>query len=134
MSMTNKSRVIFFDGVCGLCNSFVDFIISIDKEKKFSFSPLQSEFAKQQLGPIDVEELKSVVVNINGQTYRKSLAVFQVLRELGGGWKLLSGLNFLPNRFLDFGYDLVAENRYRLFGKKDSCRLPTPEERERFIL
>lgn len=127
-------KVIFFDGYCGLCNGFVDFVMKIDKNGVFKFSPLQSEFAKAHLKPEDIQQLKSVVVLIEDRTFRKAPAVMEVFRELGGGWKALSTLGVLPSGILNLGYDLVAENRYRLFGKRETCRLPTPEERTRFIL
>ena len=127
-------NIIYFDGVCGLCNGFVDFIMKIDREGKFKFSPLQSEFAQARLLPKYTQDLKSVVVEIDGEIYEKSDAVFRVFELLGGGWKLLSKLKILPSSLRNTGYDLVAEMRYKIFGKKDTCRLPTPEEKERFIL
>lgn len=127
-------KIVFFDGYCGLCNGFVDFMMKVDKEGQFKFSPLQSEYAKANLSPSDVEDLKSVVVLIDGKTYRKAEGVFKALASLGGIWKLSALSAIVPSGILNFGYNLVAENRYRLFGKRDTCRLPTPEERARFIL
>ncbi len=127
-------KVIFFDGYCGLCNGFVDFVMKIDKAGVFKFSPLQSDFAKANLKLEDIQQLKSVVVLIDGKTFRKAQAVMKVFAQLQGGWKALSTLGLLPSGILNLGYDLVAENRYRLFGKRETCRLPTPEERTRFIL
>lgn len=127
-------NVIFFDGVCGLCNGFVDFILKLDKAGQFKFSPLQSDYAKASLPAEFVADLDSVVVQVGGRTLRKSKAVFAVLKELGGAWGVLGLVGLLPEGFLNRAYDLVAENRYKLFGKKDSCRIPTPEERARFIL
>jgi predicted DCC family thiol-disulfide oxidoreductase YuxK len=126
-------KVIFFDGVCGLCNGFVDFIIKIDKEKKFYFSPLQSEYAQKNLPPEFTLDLKSVVYKEDDQYYSKSAAVMKVLAELGGIWKLAILGHLLPSSILNWAYDLVAENRYKLFGKKETCRLPTPDERSRFV-
>lgn len=126
-------KVIFFDGVCGLCNGFIDFIMKIDTEKKFHFSPLQSEYAQKNLPPEFTRDLKSVVYKENDHCYSKSEAVLKVLTELGGIWKLASLGKLLPSPFLNWGYDLVAENRYKIFGKKETCRLPTPEERSRFV-
>lgn len=127
-------NVIYFDGVCGLCNGFIDFIMKIDKKGIFHFSPLQSEHAKKNLPKEFVEDLDSVVVQIDGQTLRKSKAVFAVLRKLGGIWGIASSVGSLPESFLNMAYDMVAENRYKIFGKKETCRLPTPEERSRFLL
>src|SRR5690606_28179221 len=105
-----------------------------DKEQLFQFSPLQSEYAKQNLPEDYTRDLTSVVVQLDGQTLRKARAALAVFHELGGIWKGVSMFGFLPQSILNWGYDLVATNRYKLFGKKDSCRLPTPEERERFLL
>ena len=127
-------NVIYFDGVCGLCNGFVDFIIKIDRDSKFHFSPLQSEHAKKSLPPEFVKDLDSVVVQIDGKTLRKSKAVFAVLKKLGGVWGVASALGVLPEGVMNKAYDMVAENRYKIFGKKETCRLPTPEERSRFLL
>lgn len=127
-------NIIYFDGVCGLCNGFVDFIMKIDTAGKFKFSPLQSEFAKSRLLPRYTEDLKSVVVEIDGEILEKSDAVFKVFVTLGGKWKIAAKLKILPLFLRNAGYDLVAEMRYKIFGKKDTCRLPTPEEKERFIL
>ncbi len=126
--------MIFFDGYCGLCNGFVDFMLKVDRNKIFQFSPLQSEFAKQTLKSSDTQDLKSVVVFIHGETFRKAPAVLRVFKELGGFWAWLSLLSFLPEAFLNFCYDVIAENRYKLFGKRETCRIPTPEEKARFIL
>jgi predicted DCC family thiol-disulfide oxidoreductase YuxK len=127
-------NVIFFDGYCGLCNGFIDFMMKVDKKGIFKFSPLQSEFAKQHVDSSDIKELKSVVILIEGKTYRKAEGVLKALSLLGGVWKSSLLLTALPNKILNVGYDLVAENRYSLFGKRETCRLPSPEERSRFIL
>jgi predicted DCC family thiol-disulfide oxidoreductase YuxK len=130
----DKQNVIFFDGVCGLCNGFVDFIISIDKKAQFKFSPLQSEYAQQTLPRELTMNLDSVVFLQDGKTYRKSLAVIKVLETLGGFWKIAKIGKALPESILNRAYDMVAQNRYKIFGKKESCRLPTPAERARFII
>lgn len=127
-------KVIFFDGYCGLCNGFVDFMMRVDRKAVFKFSPLQSEFAMANLKPEDVTDLKSLVVLVEGETHRKAKGVLLALSSLGGWWKLISILRIIPASILNFCYDLIATNRYRLFGKRQTCRLPTPEERTRFIL
>lgn len=127
-------NIIFFDGVCGLCNGFVDYMIKVDKKGVFKFSPLQSEYARTHLSAADVNDLKSIVVLIDGKTYRQAQAVLKALSHLGGIWKLGLVFGELPEGLLNWGYNLVAQNRYRLFGKRETCRLPTPEERSRFIL
>ena len=117
-----------------MCNGFVDFIMKFDRNAVFKFSPLQSEYAKSTLPAEFIQDLDSVVVQIDGKTLRKSKAVFAVLKKLGGIWSLAGAFGVLPENFLNKAYDLVAENRYKIFGKKDSCRLPTPDERARFVL
>ncbi|MCM2350805.1 MAG: DCC1-like thiol-disulfide oxidoreductase family protein [Bacteriovoracaceae bacterium] len=130
---TKTQPIIFFDGVCGLCNGFVDFIMAIDKQKRFLFSPLQSDFAKNNLPAKLTQDLSSVVLLIDGQTYTKSKAVIKVMNEIGGIWKIALMGKIFPEAFLNSAYEMVAENRYRLFGKKETCRLPTEEERQRFV-
>ena len=135
MSANNFDRnVVFFDGLCGLCNGFIDFVMKFDSRKSFYFSPLQSEYARNTLPAELTQDLKTVVAFIDGKTYKKSEAVFKVLQKLGGMWSFISLLRILPSSLSNFGYDLVAANRYSLFGKKETCRLPTPEERLRFLL
>lgn len=127
-------KVIFFDGVCGLCNGFVDFVMKVDKKHEFYFSPLQSDYAQTHLPEEFTKDLKSVVYLNEGIILTRSHAVIQILSEIGGIWKLARIGKFLPRVFTDYLYNLVAENRYKLFGKKETCRLPTPEERTRFVI
>lgn len=126
-------KVIFFDGVCGLCNGFVDFILKIDKSQSFTFSPLQSEYAAQHLAPEHIRDLTSVVYLKDGQKFLKSRAVIEILNDIGGVWKLAQLGKIIPDQLRNKAYDLVAANRYKIFGKKETCRLPTPEERARFL-
>lgn len=132
MEDTSKEKVIFFDGKCGLCNGFIDLILRIDKNKQFVFCPLQSHFAKSKISLEDVEDLTSVVLLLNGKQYRKAEAVLKIFNELGGIWKLAKMGRLLPHRMRNAAYDLVAEHRYKLFGKKETCRLPSDDERSRF--
>ncbi len=140
-SLTNKDEaelpqapVVFFDGVCGMCNHFVDFLLKHDHKQVFLFAPLQGEAAKLHLEKSDTEDLKSIVLIKNGKTFRHSAAVVQVLCSLSIFWKTAGyALWIIPGPIRDLGYRLVAKVRYRIFGKKESCRLPTPEERARFL-
>ena len=127
-------KVIFFDGVCGLCNGFVDFMLKVDKDKLFYFSPLQSEYAKTHLPENYTQILDSIVYLDNGALLTKSDAVLKILGEMGGIWKISAIGKVFPRFFSHFVYDLVATNRYKIFGKKENCRIPTPEERSRFLL
>jgi predicted DCC family thiol-disulfide oxidoreductase YuxK len=126
--------VIFFDGVCGLCNRFVDFVLRRDPGGLFRFSPLQGETAAEQLTPADITDLKTMVVVDGDQTYRKSAAVIRVLQRLGGFWHVASALFWLaPRPLRDLGYSWIANNRYAIFGKKETCRMPSADERARFL-
>ncbi len=126
--------ILFFDGVCGLCNWSVDFVLKRDRQAKIQFSPLQGETARALLTPADVSDLNTMVLWEGGRTYRKSSAAVRVLWRLGPFWKSVGlALWLIPLPLRNLGYSLVARNRYRLFGKKESCRLPTPEERARFL-
>jgi predicted DCC family thiol-disulfide oxidoreductase YuxK len=133
-STQNYDNVIFFDGVCGLCNGFIDFVITLDKKEKFLFSPLQGEFAQKNLSMTMTTQLDSVVLLKGGESFQKSTAVIKIFHELGGFWKLASFGKIIPTPILDLCYDFIANNRYRIFGKKETCRLPTPAERARFII
>ena len=129
-----QQNVVFFDGLCGLCSEFIDFVMKIDKRAQFKFSPLQSSFALKHLPPALPTDLSTVVIIIEGKTYTKALAVLHLFHQVGGPWKGLAVLRFLPQFILNLAYDIIAKNRYRLMPKKETCRLPTPAERERFIL
>ena len=124
-------NIIFFDGICNLCNSSVNFIITRDREARFKFAPLQSEIAKNYLD--QTEEFESIVLLTNGGVYKKSTAALKIARELKGGWKLLYIFIILPKFLRDFFYDIIAKNRYKWFGKKDACMVPTPELKSRFL-
>lgn len=128
-----KQQILFFDGVCNLCNAFVDFLIQRDKEAKFTFAPLQGETAARLLPAHIPAQLKSVVLYQDGKTWEKSDAALVVLTELGGIWGLAKIFWLLPRVFRDAIYEFVAANRYKLFGKRETCRLPTPAEKSRFL-
>jgi predicted DCC family thiol-disulfide oxidoreductase YuxK len=126
--------ILFFDGVCGLCSKSVDFVMARDRRNLIKFAPLQGETARQLLTPADVENLSTMILWIKGRSYRKSAAAVRILWRLSPGWQILGTLLWLiPLPLRNLGYSLVARNRYRFFGKKESCRLPTPEERLRFL-
>ncbi len=126
--------IVFFDGVCGLCNGFVDFILAWDPGGRFRFAALQGEtFRGVDLGEARAGQPTSIVLWDNHRAYIKSDAVLRIFEGLGGGWALLTLLRLVPASGRDFVYDLVASNRYRWFGKRDTCRLPSPEERDRFL-
>ena len=131
----HKPVLILFDGVCNLCNGLVQFIIRRDPKAKFKFASLQSEVARSLLKQfnIDPDLLHSIVVIDNDVAFQRSEAALRIANYLGGRWKLLKVFNIFPKFFRDACYNVVAANRYRIFGKKDSCMIPAPELKERFI-
>lgn len=127
-------RIILFDGICNLCNNSVQFIIKRDNIGFFKFTSLQSETGQALLKKYGLnKDLNSFVLLENGKAYVKSSAALRVCSKLGSAWPILSILRFLPPFSRDFLYDIVAKNRYKWFGKKESCMLPLPEWKERFL-
>ena len=131
----HKPVLILFDGVCNLCNGLVQFIIRRDAKGKFKFASLQSEVGRSLLKQfnIDPDLLHSIVVIDNGVAFQRSDAVLRIANYLGGRWKILTAFKILPKFFRDGCYNVVAANRYRIFGKQDSCMIPTPELKDRFV-
>ncbi|MBD1372806.1 thiol-disulfide oxidoreductase DCC family protein [Hazenella sp. IB182357] len=125
--------VVFFDGVCNLCNHSVQFIISRDPNGQFYFASLQSDFAKKHLPEKMTEELNSMIFWEQGKYYDRSTAILKVAQKLGYPWKLLYVFYFIPRPIRDAVYAWIAKNRYRWFGRKDQCMLPTPDLKKRFI-
>lgn len=127
-------KVVLFDGVCNFCESSVQFILRHDKTGSLRFASLQSEIGQQLLTAYGIShELQSVVFVESGKAYTKSAAAFRIARYFGGWWKLLMVFSILPAFITDFGYDIIAKNRYRWFGKKDACMIPSADIRSRFL-
>lgn len=124
-------KIIFFDGYCVLCNGFVDWLLKQDKNKVLQFASLQGETAKRLLGP-DIQ-VKTIIYLRKQQQYEKSTAVLKVLSDLGGVWKGSAIFILIPTIIRDAIYDLVARVRYQIAGKRDSCRLPTADEKQRIL-
>jgi predicted DCC family thiol-disulfide oxidoreductase YuxK len=129
--MTDNSPIIFYDGVCGLCDKSIQFIIVHDKKKIFRFAALQSDLAKQLLGK-DLS-LDSFIYYEKGKAFDRSTGALKMFKKLGGMWSLLYAFMIVPLFIRNAVYDWVAKNRYKWFGKFDSCKIPTPEQRSRFI-
>lgn len=130
----DEHPILFFDGVCGLCNHVVDFVLARDHTGVFRFAPLQGETAREQLSDDDVRNLSSVVLIDKQGIHRRSTAVVRMLWHLQGVWKLAGWLLWLiPRPLRNLGYKGVAVVRYRLFGQKATCRMPTADERARFL-
>jgi len=124
--------ILFFDGVCNLCNGFIDFLVKRDVAARIKYAPLQGEVAKATV-PEHAQSLSSVVLYKSGRVYTESTAAILALAELGGLWGALKFLLIFPKFLRDSVYRFVARNRYKWFGKKETCRLPTTEERARFL-
>lgn len=127
--------VILYDGVCGLCDRFVQFIITRDSSARIKLAPLQSESAITLLQKVhlSVAALSTVVLIEEEKCYIKSAAVLRSLNYLDGAWKFFTILRIIPAPISDFVYDFVARNRYRWFGKFDACVIPSAEIRNRFL-
>jgi predicted DCC family thiol-disulfide oxidoreductase YuxK len=129
------SAVILFDGVCNFCNGSVNFIIDRDSKGYFKFAPLQSEIGEKLLAENGVNKIEtdSVVLIEDGRVYTYSTAALRVARKLDGAWSFLHNLIYVPRFIRDGAYKLFAKYRYKLFGKKDECMLPSPDVRKRFL-
>lgn len=133
-------HVVFYDGVCGLCNRTTRFISRRDPAARFRFAPLQGEFAKATLEPLGGQptDLDTFYVVAHYGTDRQTLsqrsrAVLFVARQLGFPWRVVTVFGVLPTVLLDLGYRLMARVRYRVFGKYDTCPIPSAEHRARFL-
>lgn len=127
--------VIVFDGVCNLCNAGVDFIIRRDRGARFTFASNQSPAGQELLtrAGLDPLDADTIVLFEDGRIWLRSSAVLHIARQLGLPWKLAYHLRFIPTIARDAVYRLVAGSRYRVFGKRDTCRLPSAAERSRFL-
>lgn len=130
-------RIVLFDGVCNFCNASVNFIIDRDPEKQFQFAPLQSDVAKDLLrkhGLKVPEGDPDTIVLIDGDhAYQRSGAALRIARRLASPWKVMFAFIVVPWFLRDLAYVIIAKNRYRLFGKSDTCRVPSPDIRTRFL-
>lgn len=134
--LPKDKKILLFDGVCNLCNESVLKIIRYDNKDIFRFVSLQSDFGQQitnHLG-IDTSTIDSVILYEPGVSYEiKSTAALNIMFEFGGIWKLTSVFGYLPEGFRNFIYDYIARNRYKWFGKKEQCMIPTPELKSKFL-
>lgn len=130
----NDKSVILFDGVCNLCNGFVQFVIRRDKKNRFLFASLQSDEANELLKDlVSGKDLKTVVLIENDTIYTRSTAALRICRGLPGGWPLLYGFIIIPAFIRNAVYNFISRNRYRWFGKKDHCMIPAPELQKKFL-
>ncbi|MDN5942515.1 MAG: DCC1-like thiol-disulfide oxidoreductase family protein [Nitrospira sp.] len=128
-------RVIVFDGVCNWCNAWVNFTIDHDPQEKFKLGMLQSDQAKQVLQELQLpaENFETFLLLEQGRVLTKSTAALRIVRQLSGFWPLLYLFIVVPPPLRDAAYDFVARHRYKLMGKAETCRVPTPKERARFV-
>jgi predicted DCC family thiol-disulfide oxidoreductase YuxK len=135
MRMDTSGPILFFDGVCNLCNGAVQTVIRHDRRGQLRFASLQSELAAELLPPlgIDPDALNSLVLYHHGRVYTKSDGALRTARLMGGSFAYLDYLRVFPTLLRDAVYGFVARNRYRWFGREASCILPKPEWRDRFV-
>lgn len=133
--MKNTPPVLLFDGVCNLCSASVQFVLKYDTRGRFQFASLQSKEGQELLKKhgLPIRAFQSFVLIRDGRCYSQSTAALQVARDLKFPINLLSIFLIIPRPIRDFFYKVIAKNRYRWFGKKESCWLPRPEWKERFI-
>jgi predicted DCC family thiol-disulfide oxidoreductase YuxK len=137
-SESRTNHIVFYDGYCVLCSKSIDFIMARDALATFRFASLQSDFADRALSekgyPIaNIKNLSNIVYLQHNDIKIKSDAVLSILWDLGGIYKVSCLVYFLPRVVRDFSYDRLAKLRYRIFGKRDACRVPTPQEMSRFL-
>jgi predicted DCC family thiol-disulfide oxidoreductase YuxK len=134
--MEEGKKVILFDGVCNLCNSSVQFVIKRDRKDMFRYTALQSEVGQQMIKErgIDTSQVDSILLIEPGVAYyTKSDAALKIGQSFGGGYVLLAIFTWIPKSIRDAIYDFVARNRYKWFGKQESCMIPTPELKAKFL-
>lgn len=127
--------VIFFDGFCNLCNGAVQFILKQDRKDVFRLAALQSDAAASYLVHNRIENIgaDSIVLFEDGKIYTRSTAALRIARRLSGAWPALYAFILIPRFIRDFFYDLIAKNRYKVWGKRDTCMLPGPDTEKKFL-
>ena len=136
MDIPKNKKIILFDGICNLCNDVVLKVIKYDKKNIFLFSSLQSKIGKEitdHLG-IEISKIDSIILYEPGVSYDiKSTAALKIIQDFKGIWSLTYILFLFPEGFRNLIYDYIAKNRYKWFGKKEKCMIPTPELKEKFL-
>lgn len=126
-------NLIFFDGVCGLCNRFINLLIDADKNHVLKFTPLQGKAAAELLPKEFIDELKTIVYFQNHEIFTESDAVLEILKSIGGIWAIFYIFKWIPKFIRDYIYQWTSLNRVHWFGRFDHCRMPTEKERARFL-
>ena len=127
------NEIVLFDGDCNLCDKSVHFIINRDQQGYFKFAAQQSNVGQQLLKPHPHQNTDSIVLITKKKYYTKSSAALRICKHLDGPWKIFFLFLIVPRPIRDFIYDILAKNRYKWFGKKESCFLPTPDIKKRFL-
>lgn len=135
VSTTDTDSIVLFDGVCHLCNGSVNFIIKHDPDSRFRFAPIQTPIGEELMRRhhLSTETMDTVVLIEGGKAYTRSTAALRIARRLSGLWPAAYIFVVVPRLIRDAVYKVVARNRYRWFGKSESCMMPTPEVRARFL-
>jgi predicted DCC family thiol-disulfide oxidoreductase YuxK len=128
--MDQKKKILIFDGICGLCNQSVDILIKIDRHHRFQYTSLQGEFVKTLKTKPDID---SIIFYEDGILFYKSTAILKIFQALDGIWKIIAIFYLIPKVIRDFLYDLIAKYRYKIFGKRESCRVLTSDEEALFL-
>ncbi|HKK41989.1 MAG TPA: DCC1-like thiol-disulfide oxidoreductase family protein [Bacteroidales bacterium] len=133
--MNKTNGILLFDGVCNLCNSLVNFVIRRDGERRIKFAALQSAKGQQLLADkgLPVEDCDTVVYISRNGTLIRSAAIISILVDIGGIWKIFYLFKIIPGFILDSLYNFIAKRRYRVFGKRNKCMIPSPDIADRFI-
>jgi predicted DCC family thiol-disulfide oxidoreductase YuxK len=136
VDIPKNKKIILFDGICNLCNDSVLKVIKYDKRDHFVFVALQSKIGQDIINylKIDVSKIDSIILYEPGVAYDiKSTAALKIMKDFGGFWVLTQVFEILPTPIRDYFYDYIAKNRYKWFGKKESCMIPTPELKAKFL-
>ncbi|MBX3020871.1 MAG: DUF393 domain-containing protein [Bdellovibrionales bacterium] len=132
--MASEHRIVYFDGHCNVCNAFIDFLIRRDRKRILKYTPLQGETARAHLSAALVRDVSTLVMeDEKGNITTESTAAIKTIASLGGVYSLMHVFLWVPKGIRDWVYRWIADHRYMWWGKRDTCRLPTAEERAQFL-
>jgi predicted DCC family thiol-disulfide oxidoreductase YuxK len=132
---SKKHAIVLFDGVCNFCNASVNFVMERDRHDYFRYAALQLDAGLKIMADNGLEagKLDTLLLYEDGKIYTRSTAALRIARKLSGGWPLFYAFIIIPRPIRDFFYNLIAKNRYRLFGRQEACQVPTPDRRAKFL-
>ena len=133
--MEENKKIVIFDGVCNLCNAGVKFIINRDPKRVFWFSPMHSDISQELIKKYHEPafEFDTVLLIKNGVCYKRTDAIMEIIKDLTGFWFIFRIFIFVPKSIRDYFYNVIAKSRYKIFGKRDKCMVPTQDIRKRFL-